>query len=59
MAGEPDEAQLAAMKELSNQRQEAVKDALIDAGIDSARLVTCAPDANVLDTDPPRVEFGV
>lgn len=58
-AGELDEAQAAAMNELSKQRQEAAKDALIEAGIGSARLVTCAPDADVLDTDAPRVEFGV
>ena len=58
-AAEPDEAQLSALAELSRQRQEAVKDALIDAGIESDRLVTCAPGAEVSDTELPRVEFGV
>ncbi|MGB5622747.1 MAG: DUF748 domain-containing protein, partial [Gammaproteobacteria bacterium] len=57
--GELDDKQRAAMADLSRSRHEAVKDRLIEAGIDSARLVTCTPEASPADEGLPRVDFGV
>ncbi len=56
---ELNDKQRAAMAELSLGRHEAVKDRLIEAGIDSARLVTCTPEASPADEGLPRVDFGV
>ena len=56
---ELDDEQRAAMAELSERRHDAVKDRLIGAGIGSARLVTCAPEASPDDAGAPRVDFGV
>lgn len=56
---ELDDKQRAAMAELSLSRHEAVKDRLIEAGIDSDRLVTCIPEASPADEGLPRVDFGV
>ena len=56
--GEPGEDQLAAMVELARNRNQAVKDRLIDAGIASDRLVTCKPEASPADEGLPRIDFG-
>jgi hypothetical protein len=57
--GEPDEAQSAALEELARARHEQVKDALVEAGLDAARLVTCRAEASPSDPGEPRVDFGV
>lgn len=57
--GEPDEAQRAALEELARVRHEQVKDALVEAGLDAARLVTCRAEASPADPGDPRVDFGV
>jgi hypothetical protein len=58
VGGELDDAQLAALAELSQLRHEAAKDRLVEAGIDSARLVTCKPEASPEDELMPRVDFS-
>lgn len=56
---EPDEEQRAALEELARARHERVKDALVEAGLDAARLVTCRAEASPADAGEPRVDFGV
>jgi hypothetical protein len=56
--GEPDADQLTALAELARSRNQAVKDRLIEAGIESDRLVTCKPEASPADQGPPRIDFG-
>ena len=58
VGGELDDAQLAALAELSQLRHQAAKDQLVEAGIDSARLVTCRPEASPQDELMPRVDFS-
>lgn len=53
------EDQLAELAGLADERQLVIKDGLIDAGIDSARLVTCTPEVRPDDEGLPRVVFGV
>ncbi|MGB5249493.1 MAG: hypothetical protein WBO47_07715, partial [Gammaproteobacteria bacterium] len=56
--GDLNDEQREALVELARGRNEAVKDQLIDAGIESSRLVTCKPEASPADDGLPRVEFG-
>lgn len=59
-AGQPlDEEQLASLKALAVDRQLGVKDALIERGIEAARVVTCAPVMEDEDPEPPRVDVGI
>jgi hypothetical protein len=55
----PGEEQLASLKALAVQRQRLVKDALIERGIESARVVTCSPDPKAGDDGLPRVDVGI
>jgi hypothetical protein len=54
-----DEEQQQALENLADERALVIKDALISEGIESARLVTCAPEFRPEDDGPPRVVFGV
>ena len=53
------EEQRQALEKLADARALVVKDTLTDEGIESARLVTCAPEVRSGDDGPPRVVFGV
>jgi hypothetical protein len=55
----PGEEQLTSLKALAIQRQRLVKDALIERGIEAARVVTCSPDPTAGDDGPPRVDVGI
>lgn len=57
--GEPDESQRESLEELARARHESVKDTLVEAGLDPARLVTCRAEASPADEGEPRVDFGV
>jgi|GEM_PF-3248003 len=59
LEGELNESQEYALAELARSRHELVKDRLIDAGLDSARLVTCKGEVSPVDDGAPRVDFGV
>ena len=59
LEGEINESQEYALAELARSRHELVKDRLIDAGLDSARLVTCKGQVSPVDDGAPRVDFGV
>jgi hypothetical protein len=47
------------LENLADARALVIKDALVDQGIESARLVTCTPEFRPEDEGPPRVVFGV
>jgi hypothetical protein len=53
-----DETQLDALTALAELRLQSVKDRMIAAGIDGARLVGCRALADAADAGPPRVDFG-
>lgn len=59
LEGEINESQEYTLAELARSRHELVKDRLIDAGLDSARLVTCKGQVSPVDDGAPRVDFGV
>lgn len=47
------------LRSLAKERMDAVKDALIEEGIKSGRLVTCNPEYHDGIKDAPRVEVGI
>lgn len=53
-----DETQLDALTALAELRLQSVKDRMIAAGIDGARLVGCRALADAADAGRPRVDFG-